>query len=229
VENSSQNIIKSAIARGIQSGSLAGNITQKRIENLLLKLAFSFVFVVLMWISSNSFFYMPFTPIPVTMQVLTVLVSALTLGGYWAAFSMMEYVFLGLIGAPVFAGFKNGFTAIQGPTGGFIIGYIAAAFGAGLLFRFMLKRHEQQIRSSAGNNIFFAFLSSLAGIFIIYSFGYFHFAGYFSLLSSQTAIYSVLMTAFKLAVAPFIIFDLIKVLIIILIYRFALYEKNQDK
>ena len=229
MKNNNQNIIKSVISRGIQPGSLAKNTIQKRIENLLIKFSFSLVFVVLMWISSNSFFYIPFTPVPVTMQVLTVLVSALILGGYWAAFAMMEYVFLGLIGAPVFAGFKNGFTAIQGPTGGFIIGFIAAAFGAGLLFRFMLKRNTQQIRNSAGNNILFAFLSSLAGIFIIYIFGYLHFAGYLSLLSFQTAINSTLWTAFKLAVAPFIIFDLIKVFIILLIYRFALYEKNQDK
>jgi biotin transport system substrate-specific component len=226
VKNGDQNIIKNAITGGIHTEFLGKKTVQKRIENLLIKFAFSLVFVILMWISANSFFYIPFTPVPVTMQVLTVLLSALTLGGYWAAFAMAEYVFLGLIGAPVFAGFKNGFVAIPGPTGGFIVGFIAAALGAGLLYKFLLKRSEKQNRCSVNRNIIFAFLSVLTGIFIIYSSGYFHFTIYLSLLSSQPGIYNLLLTAFKLSVAPFIIFDLIKVFVILLIYRFTLNEKN---
>ena len=179
-----------------------------------------------MWISANSFFYMPFTPIPLTMQVLTVLVSALALGGYWGAVAMLEYVFLGLMGAPVFAGFKTGLIAIPGPTGGFIIGFIAAAFGAGLIYRLLVERSPEKIKGPGNINIMFAFFSCLAGIIIIYSTGYLHFAGYLYMITGHAGPGHLLLSAFKLSVAPFAMLDLMKALIALLIYRVVLYEKN---
>ncbi len=227
MKNNTQNILKSAAGDGTLSGHLDRDFASKKFSDLLIKFSFSLVFVILMWISANSFFYLPFTPIPVTMQVLTVIISALTLGGYWAALAMIEYVFLGLIGAPVFAGFKNGLTAITGPTGGFIIGFIAAAFGAGLLYSSMIKNHVQKQIGGNGNRYLpYILLSSLAGVLIIYSSGYFHFAGYLYLYAELSGTDSLFILALRLAVIPFVVFDLIKVFIILLIYRVFLHEKN---
>ena len=69
------------------------------------KLSFSIVFVILMAISANSFIYLPFTPVPMTMQVFTVLMAALVLGSRWALASQVLYIAMGLAGVPVFAGF----------------------------------------------------------------------------------------------------------------------------
>jgi biotin transport system substrate-specific component len=227
LKNSAQDILKITISDGILSGLAARDIVPKKLSGLMVRLSFSLVFVILMWISANSFFYLPFTPIPVTMQVLTVLISALTLGGYWAAFSMMEYVFLGLMGAPVFAGFKSGLTAITGPTGGFIIGFIAAALGAGLIFRSILNKYTQmQAICPADRYPLYIILSSLSGILIIYATGYLHFTGYLYLLTGLDGKGSLFLMALKLAVMPFIIIDLMKVFIVLFIYRVFLYEKN---
>ena len=220
-------MLKSTTGDGTLSGHLDRDYASEKLSGFLSKFSFSLVFVILMWISANSFFYLPFTPVPITMQVMTVLISALTLGGYWAAFAMAEYVFLGLIGAPVFAGFKNGLTAITGPTGGFIVGFVAAAFGAGLLYRSMIKiTGQKQIGDNGNRYLQHILLSSLAGVMIIYSTGYFHFAGYLSIFTGPSGTDSLFLLALKLAVIPFIVFDLIKVFIVLLIYRVFLYEKN---
>ncbi len=50
---------------------------------LAIKLTFSIIFAVLMAVSANSFFYLPFTPVPVTMQVMTVILSAIMLGHFY--------------------------------------------------------------------------------------------------------------------------------------------------
>lgn len=47
--------------------------------------------------------------------------------------SQMEYLAIGFAGAPVFAGGKFGLIALLGPTGGYLIGFIAAAYLAGLV------------------------------------------------------------------------------------------------
>ncbi len=106
----------------------------KRLEIFLLKFSTTLVFIVLMWLSANSFIYLPFTPVPVTMQVLTVLLSGILLGPYWAFTAQVEYVLLGISGFPVFAGFKSGFAALAGPTGGYILSFALAAWLTGYLY-----------------------------------------------------------------------------------------------
>ncbi len=221
MRNENQKALKNIFARGFHIDLLRRTSVKKGVEGFLMRFALSLVFVILMWISANSFMYLPFTPVPLTMQVLTVLLSALVLGGYWAAFTQIEYIFLGLIGAPVFAGFRNGFVAISGPTGGFIIGFVAAGFAAGLMYGVIIKRLDRELKDHRQMNRIIAFVSSLAGILIIYSLGYLHFLGYISVLSGDQATGNLLLTAFSLAVAPFIIFDLIKIFIILAILEIS--------
>ncbi len=221
MKNENQKALKNIVAGGFRIDLLRRTSVRKGVEDFLMKLALSLAFVILMWISANSFMYLPFTPVPLTMQVLTVLLSAIVLGGYWAAFTQIEYIFLGLIGAPVFAGFRNGFMAISGPTGGFIIGFVAAGFAAGLLYSVITKRFNQGMKDHEQLNRLIAFVSSLAGIIIIYSLGYFHFLGYISAASGYPVTSNLLLTAFNLAVAPFIIFDLIKIFMILAILEIS--------
>ncbi|MCX8053385.1 MAG: biotin transporter BioY, partial [Armatimonadetes bacterium] len=67
-------------------------------------------------------FYLPGNPIPVTLQVFAVALCSMMLGGRLAAISQIQYLAAGLLGAPVFAGFKGGVGALAGPTGGYLLG-----------------------------------------------------------------------------------------------------------
>ena len=75
----------------------------------------------------------PIGPVPITLQVLFVLLSGLVLGSKLGAASQMEYLAAGLAGAPVFAQGKSGVIALLGPTGGYLVGFVVAAYLAGLV------------------------------------------------------------------------------------------------
>lgn len=68
-----------------------------------------------------------------TLQVLAVMLAALTLKPQLAAASQLVYTLLGIFGLPVFSGCQSGFGVVAGPTGGFIIGFIIASFAVSLL------------------------------------------------------------------------------------------------
>jgi biotin transporter BioY len=74
---------------------------------------------------------LPFTPVPITLQTLAVLLSGVMLGSYYGALSMIIYLLLGAIGLPVFAGGGSGIGALLGPTGGYLFSYPIAAFVIG--------------------------------------------------------------------------------------------------
>ena len=74
---------------------------------------------------------LPFTPVPITLQTLLVLMSGAMLGAYYGALAMIIYLVLGAIGLPVFAGGSSGFGALLGPSGGYLLSYPIAAFVIG--------------------------------------------------------------------------------------------------
>ncbi len=74
-----------------------------------------------------------FTPVPLNLATLSVFLAGGILGGRYGAISLSVYAMVGAVGAPVFAGFRGGFSVLAGPTGGFIIGYIVAAFITGVV------------------------------------------------------------------------------------------------
>jgi biotin transport system substrate-specific component len=79
---------------------------------------------------------LPFTPVPITLQPLVVVLAGLMLGPVAGAASMLLYLAAGAIGLPVFAPVgAPGIARFFGPTGGYLIAYPAAAFVAGALAR----------------------------------------------------------------------------------------------
>lgn len=74
---------------------------------------------------------LPFTPVPVTGQVLAVLVCGALLGGGYALLSQVFYVCLGVAGVPWFAGCTAGGAVLMGVTGGYLVGFMVAAFFLG--------------------------------------------------------------------------------------------------
>jgi biotin transport system substrate-specific component len=189
----------------------AGSSIPGRAEKILVKFSFSLVFVILMWISANSFIYIPFTPVPITMQVFTVLFCAISLGKTWAFASQIEYLLLGLAGFPLFAGFKTGVAVLLGPTGGYIIGFAAAAFITGFVYKKLSK--------VTGDSGFDVFIACLCGLAVIYISGCVHLAGYLYLGSKAPGVALLLLNTVKIGVLPFIMFDLLKIMAIVAIQK----------
>lgn len=72
-----------------------------------------------------------FTPIPMNLATLAVFLAGGLLGKKYGTLSIAVFVLMGAVGIPVFAGFQAGVGVLAGPTGGFLVGYIAAAFMTG--------------------------------------------------------------------------------------------------
>ncbi len=68
------------------------------------------------WIS------IPIGTVPFTLQTFAVAAVGGLLGWKRGSLSVLAYLLLGLVGVPVFAGFKAGLAALMGPTGGYILG-----------------------------------------------------------------------------------------------------------
>jgi len=188
---------------------------ERIIFNSGINLAFSVLFAALMAISANSFIYLPFTPVPITTQVLTVLLSGLFLGSRWAAISQIIYISIGVMGFPVFSGFKNGIVALAGPTGGYIIGFIAAAFISGYIY----ENSEKYSGNTAGNTIS-CFISCVAGVIIIHLFGFIHLAGYVYNMVGSGSISDILIKTWKMGTEPFLLIDFFKIIFALIIMNF---------
>lgn len=162
--------------------------------SLIKKVLFSISFAILTGASSRIRFFLPFTPVPITGQVFMVLLSGIVLGAEFGSLSQMLYVFLGISGIPWFA-----LGSLFGPTGGYLIGFIIAPY---------------LVSTITKKNVSFIPIALTTGIALIYLFG----ALQFSLIMKTGFIKTI-----KLAVLPFIPFDILKSELIILIIPF--YEK----
>lgn len=92
------------------------------------------LFVALMAVGANITAFMPFLQVmgvPLTLQTFFAILAGLVLGSRLGFFSILVYAILGLIGAPIFAGFKGGVSILLSPTFGFIISYIILAYVVG--------------------------------------------------------------------------------------------------
>jgi len=76
---------------------------------------------------------LPFTPVPITAQTLAVLLGGAMLGARGGAMAMLLYLGYGVLGWPVFAGGRAGVGHLLGPTGGYLWGFVLAAFVTGAL------------------------------------------------------------------------------------------------
>ena len=97
---------------------------------------------------------------PVTGQTLAVLAAGALLGSRRGALSLIAYLLQGLGGLPVFASGASGWAYALGPTGGYLIGFVAAAFVTGWLTERGWDRH-----------VLLAALAMIAGSAAIYAFG----------------------------------------------------------
>jgi biotin transport system substrate-specific component len=94
------------------------------------------------------------------LQNLFALLAGLILGPVLGAAAVGLYLIAGIIGAPVFAGATGGIARLIGPTGGFLFGYLLAAFTAGLI--------AGRPRPGFKTPIWRIIIAALAGLLIVY-------------------------------------------------------------
>jgi biotin transport system substrate-specific component len=174
-------------------------------QSLLLALAYA----CLTGLMAQTSFYLPWTPVPVTGQTFAVLLGAVLLGR-WGGTSQIIYTAAGIAGVPWFAGWKGGLTAIAGPTGGYLIGFIFAAFVVG----YLTEKYKKS-RSYIG----LASLMLFANFVFVYGFGL---AQLYIWLSSIKGSSIGLQHLLSIGAIPFIAGDAFKILAVVVVAKAAL-------
>jgi len=120
--------------RGITIGDFLVPIRiSERLNVRVRHLALILAGTLLIALSAQVVFYLPGNPVPYTGQTFGVLLSAGALGFRRAVAASSLYLVLGLVGLPVFAGATHGLGILEGPTGGYLIGFVVASALVGRL------------------------------------------------------------------------------------------------
>ena len=167
---------------------LVKNFTQSRlVKNLFVALIGS----ILLAISAKI--KIPFYPVPMTMQTLVVLIIGIGFGWKLGVATVLLYLFEGIVGLPVFSGTPEkgiGLVYFTGPTMGYLIGFLVAAFLAG--------------KFNFDNNLIKNFLKLTFATSFIYILGILWLGG---LIGWDKPI-------FKLGAQPFLLAELFKILLV---------------
>ncbi len=142
-------------------------------------------------------------PVPFTMQTAAVFLTALLLGTKYGLLSVSVYLTLGAVGVPIFSGFHGGIAVLIGPTGGYLIGFLLMVPVIGYFRRFLWKKPV------------LTFVGLFCGLLLCYLFG----TVQFLLVAVSKGNTASLLTVLTNCVFPFILPDLGKALLALLLSR----------
>lgn len=168
--------------------------TNNKTFSLTLIPLFSLLIAVCAWITVPA-------PVPFTMQTFSLFLCLYATGGKKTCAAIGIYIMLGLMGLPVFSGGGAGVGVVLGPTGGYMIGWIAAA-----LIMWAGDR-------STPRKTWVSIVLMLAGLACIYAVGTLWHAGVYAPRTDGVGVASTL----ALCVIPFVIPDLVKLALAILV------------
>lgn len=143
------------------------------------------------------------TAVPFTLQTFAVFFVLLALGGERGTLATLVYVLLGAVGVPVFAGFSGGIGVLLGNTGGYIIGFLFT----GLIYILFTKFFKK--------NIVMKVVALVLGLAVCYAFGTAWFMHVYMKSSGEVG----LLTVLGWCVFPFIIPDLLKLVLAVVISK----------
>lgn len=139
--------------------------------------------------------------VPFTLQTFGIFLTVFVLGGKRGTAAVLLYIFIGLIGIPVFSGFRGGISVLLGPTGGYIVGFIISAL---IMWFFEITFNKK---------IYIQIFSMFVALIACYIFGTLWYLFIYSGKSESVGV----MTVVSLCVLPFIIPDIIKIMLAIFI------------
>ena len=143
------------------------------------------------------------TTVPVTLQTFGICVAAGLLGKKLGTLSVLVYVLLGAVGLPVFAGFSGGLGVLLGTTGGYVLGFLFTALATGL------------VTERFGRSTPVMALGMVLGVVLCYFFG----TVWFMVVYANTSGPVGVLTALSWCVFPFVVPDLCKIGLAILLVR----------
>ena len=133
-------------------------------------------------------------PVPFTLQTFGIFAALTLLGGRRGCYAVAVYLLLGLVGLPVFAGFQGGAGTLLGVTGGYILGFGAAA----LIYWLVTAR--------LGASLPVSILACVLGLLVCYAFG----TAWFVAVYLQGGKAVSVLSALLLCVVPYLLPDLLK-------------------
>lgn len=138
--------------------------------------------------------------IPFTLQTFGIFFTLNVLGGKKGGIAVCVYVLLGIMGAPVFSGFKGGISAIMSATGGYIIAFVVAA----AVYVAITAISEKPV---------FRIVSCFVGLIVCYVFGTLWFVYVFGGGEGS------FVSALTICVLPFVVPDAIKTALAVLVSK----------
>lgn len=167
-------------------------MSSRKMKEISLIALFSAIIVVC------SFITIP-AAIPFTLQTFAVFLCLNILGGKKGIISILIYIFLGVIGLPVFSGFNGGIGVLLNVTGGYIIGFIFSALTFWLITSLFNKKPKKTVN----------LIASFMGLIVCYIFG----TLWYILLFIKNGEAISFISAFTICVLPFIIPDILKIVL----------------
>jgi biotin transport system substrate-specific component len=119
------------------------NRQQRKLRMMIITALFAAIIGVLAQLT------IPLPLVPITGQTLAIGLAATILGSRYGTISVLLYLLIGAIGVPVFAEFSAGFSKLVGPTGGYLVGFVPAAFVIG----WVLEKTSFNFRNAMIGNI----------------------------------------------------------------------------
>ena len=154
----------------------------------------------------------PIGPVPLSLSPLAIFFTLFALKPRDAFIAICGYVALGAIGLPVFTGFRGGIGALFGPTGGFIMGFVVGACIVLPLSHLLSKRAafaSDQRATFLGGQVKRGFLLRSLIVGVCFAAIYYVFGWLWLMWVGQLTAEA----AFVAAVAPFVVPDLLKMLL----------------
>lgn len=160
-------------------------------------------------ISLGAFMRIPLGPVPIVLQNMLCILTAVFLGGFLGAAPTALFLIAGLMGLPVYSGGTGGLAVWAGPTGGFLPGYLTGAFLAGII----AGRPKLEEKAFSWKVLLRLITAVFAGMIVLYIPGVFHFTRWAQAAGKVPADKSAFAYTMAACVLPYIPGDIIKIVI----------------
>lgn len=165
------------------------------------------------FICAGSFIHIPLPGgVPVAIQDMMAMLAGLLLGSLYGGLSVLLFLLLGCVGLPVFTGKAGLHVIIAGPTGGFLVGYLAGAIAGGLVLKFFWKDAVVETgdvnlkKTTMIRNIVVVTVAAVAATLVVFVIGIF---GFMRIVDGG------IQKALALAVIPFIPGNILKIVVMV--------------